>query len=73
MRRYTYIGEPKIIPSFICILFFSLAYNDVKRLHFLLDCVVCHLYLSSIYECDECVSHFSNFSLKILMSITIIQ
>lgn len=53
--------------------FFSLAYNDVKRLHFLLDCVVCHLYLSSIYECDECVSHFSNFSLKFLMSITIIQ
>lgn len=29
-----------------------------QQLYFLLDCIVCHLYLSSIYECDEWVSPF---------------
>lgn len=61
MRRYTFIGEPKLFPP-LFVSFFSLAYNDVKKLHFLLDCVVCHLYLSSIYECDEWVSHFEFLS-----------
>lgn len=66
MRRYTCIGEPKLFPP-LFVSFFSLAYNDVKKnqqLYFPLDCIVCHLYLSSIYECDEWVSPFFNSCLN---------
>lgn len=59
MRRYTCIGEPKLFPP-LFVSFFLLLIMMLKKqqLYFLLDCIVCHLYLSSIYECDEWVSPF---------------
>lgn len=62
MRRYTCIGEPKLFPP-LFVSFFLLLIMMLKKqqMYFLLDCIVCHIYLSSIYECDEWVSPFFKF------------
>lgn len=63
MRRYTCIGEPKLFPPlFVSIFLLLIMMLKKQQLYFLLDCSVCHLYLSSIDECDEWVSPFLNFN-----------